>query len=524
MSHMVASGILPLDERIGGLVPGRCYVASGAPGTGKTAACLAFVKASLAANERVVVLTQEDPTDLIAEAQYVGVDLEPALADERVVLLRYQLDFVRRLSRTASPEIAFDELQRLIGPALPGRIVIDSIAPFLDAGSASGTGIHALLAFLDRLGATALITYPADLAGLYDRRLEPLVQRAAAIFHFERDAERGLHIEIRKIRYAVPSTAPVHFAIRSGEGIVGIAEGQRRRATDLRADVSQKLIVIDTTSAFPDELLAVLREAYQLSVRHTLSSAFVDLTTPSGAILIEVQRDTVNDALTLVRELRRAGNRSPIVFVTQFQLRADDRSRALRAGADDFLAGELHPVEFLARIEGIVARGPVDHGPGGVEAAVVMQPRGTDGPQLLAAREFRDAVNSRLANTPVAFFTLVLLRPETAARLPALASVVLGALRVDGGDLAGALDGNVAVYLHAARRKDIAPFVERIRHKWHALGEGELSIDVAPYPVKKERVIDLLAATGADRHEKRDSYDRQSQRSGGAARIEAEGR
>src|SRR5689334_16011571 len=107
MSNMVASGILPLDERIGGLVPGRCYVASGAPGTGKTAACLAFVKASLAANERVVVLTQEDPTDLIAEAQYVGVDLEPALADERVVLLRYQLDFVRRLSRTASPEIAF---------------------------------------------------------------------------------------------------------------------------------------------------------------------------------------------------------------------------------------------------------------------------------------------------------------------------------------------------------------------------------------------------------------------------------
>src|SRR5438270_3642820 len=87
MSHTVASGIVPLDERIGGLVRGRCYVASGAPGTGKTAACLGFVKASLAANERVVILTQEDPTDLIAEAQYVGLDLEPALADERVVLL-----------------------------------------------------------------------------------------------------------------------------------------------------------------------------------------------------------------------------------------------------------------------------------------------------------------------------------------------------------------------------------------------------------------------------------------------------
>lgn len=498
MSQLVASGIGPLDERIGGLVARRCYVLSGAPGTGKTAACLAFIGTAILRKEPAVILTQDDPTDLISEANFLGLDLERALADERVILVRYQLDFVRRFARAASPDVAFDELQRLIGATQPARVVIDSVAPFLEAGAASGAGILALLAFLDRLGCTSMITYPADLAGLYDRRVEPLAQRAGAILHFARDAERELCIEIRKIRYTVPSTAPVHFAIRSGQGIVGVARDQRRRANDVRGEAARKLIVIDTARDFSDELLATLNASYQLMLRHSLPSAIADLSAPSGAVLVQVRRDTVNDALTLVRELRRAGNRSPIVLVTQFNLRADDRARALRAGADDFLAGDLHPMEFLVRMQGIIDRGHTTRSAPESEVALVMQPRGQDGPQLLDAANFRAAVEARLRDETAAFFTLVLLRPEMAAQADRLASVVLDALRVDGGDLAGALEGAVGVYLHAARRKDVAPFVERIRARWREVGEGDIIADVASYPVKRERVIGLLAGAPAD--------------------------
>jgi KaiC/GvpD/RAD55 family RecA-like ATPase/DNA-binding response OmpR family regulator len=498
MSQSVGSGIAPLDERIGGLVPRRCYVLSGAPGTGKTAACLAFVGAAILRGEPAVILTQDDPTDLISEANYLGIDLEGALSDERVILIRYQLDFVRRFARAASPEIAFDELQKLIGAAQPARVVIDSVAPFLEAGAASGAGILALLAFLDRLGCTSMITYPADLAGLYDRRVEPLVQRAGAILHFARDTDRELCIEIRKIRYAVPSTAPVHFAIRSGEGIVAVARDQRRRADDVPGEVSRKLIVIDTARDFPEELLATLNATYQLMLRHSLPSAFADLSAPAGAVLVQVRRDTVNDALTLVRELRRAGNRSPIVLVTQFHLRADDRARALRAGADDFLAGDLHPVEFLIRMQGIMDRGHTTRSTADREVPLMLQPRGQHGPQLLDAADFRAAVDARLRDETAAFFTLVLLRPDAPAQSARLAAVVLDALRVDGGDLAGTLDGAVAVYLHAARRKDVAPFVQRIRERWHQLAEGDIVADVASYPVKKERVIGLLTGAPAD--------------------------
>jgi DNA-binding response OmpR family regulator len=386
----------------------------------------------------------------------------------------------------------------LIGRAEPTRAVVDSVAPFLEAGAASGAGIAGLLAFLEQLRATSIITYPADLAGLYDRRLEPLVQRAGAIFHFARDAERGSRIEIRKVRYAVASTAPIPFAITSGDGIVARAEDQRRRAGDVRAGVSQKLIMIDPSRDFPEELLAALRASYQVTLRHSLSSAFADLSTPSGAVLIEVRRDTVNDALTLVRELRRAGNNSPVVLVTHFVLRADDRARALRAGADDFLAGDLHPLEFLARIEGIIERGHAARSNIEAEAPLLMQPRSGEGPQLLDAADFRGSIQARLADDGVAFFTLVLLRPEKPSQVARLAEDVLGALRVDGGDLVATMDDAVAVYLHAARRKDVPPFLDRIRQRWQTRGEGDITIEVASHPLKTERVVDLLAAPMGD--------------------------
>src|SRR5438105_8645208 len=60
----IPSGIGPIDQQLGGVMPGRTYVLSGAPGTGKSVACLQFLAAALAAGERAAILTQDDPQDL----------------------------------------------------------------------------------------------------------------------------------------------------------------------------------------------------------------------------------------------------------------------------------------------------------------------------------------------------------------------------------------------------------------------------------------------------------------------------
>jgi KaiC/GvpD/RAD55 family RecA-like ATPase/CheY-like chemotaxis protein len=488
---MISSGVTTLDERLGGFAPGRVHVLSGAAGTGKTVLCLEFLAAHLDDAAPAVMITHDDPSDLLAEAQYLGIDLERALADERVILLRYQLDFARRYGRAPSVDVVFEELARLIGPKVPGRVVVDSIAPFLEGGPASGAGVTALLQFLDTTGATSLVTFPGDMSASYDRRLESLTQRAAGIFHLTADPDRTGHLDIRKIRYQVPSTAPLHYRIEAGTGIVPLSNDRARRATDVAGDSKRKILVIDLSRGFPDELLHLLRSSYEVIVRTGVASSYADLVAGVGAIMIEVRRDSINEVLTLIRGLRTGSNNSPIVLLTQYQMRAVDRTRALRAGADDFIAAHIHPEEFLFRLENTMRRGHTER-PAGLDEPLVLQPGGDNGERTtLSERDFGTAVDEHLHRERAPFFTVVSLRPQKGSPDP-VADLALRAVRVEGGDLVGRADGRVLIYLHSARRKDVVPFIDRLRNEALKAGCGDLTVETAAYPADADRVQEIV--------------------------------
>ena len=492
---MIHSGVTPIDERLGGLLPGRLHVLTGAPGTGKSVACLEFLQAGLDAGERGVLLTVDDPTDVISQAEFLGLDFERALRDERLVLLRYQLDFSRRFGRAPSPDLAFDELRRLVGEPAPARLVVDTAAPFLEAGTASGAGIAALARLLEESGATSIVTYPGDLAGLYDRRLEPLVQRAAAILHFALERDRSRHIEVRKVRFQVPSAAPIGIRIEPGVGLVAAGDVRARRVDDLPEETKRRLLVLDLADGFPEEHLAVLRRHFDVAVRAGVTSVLSAVGSGStGAIVIDVRRDSLDDALTIARELRRGGCRAPIALATAYRLRSTDCARALRAGADDFISTAAQPDEVLLRIESLArrphsaAREAAD-----VEVPVVSQPTLGDRLEPLDPDAFRGAVEAHLRGDRVPFFTIVKIHASNGDRR-ALSDLALRSMRVEGGDLAGTLDDGVAVYLHSARRKDVRPFVDRLRDGWRRDGGGEIEVDTWSYPADEQAVHSLLRA------------------------------
>ena len=499
---LMKSGIKPLDDRLGGIMPGRSYVLSGAPGTGKSIACLEFLHHALENGGTAALLTHDDPDDLLAQGEFLGLDLSSALAEERFVLLRYQLDFARQFGRSADPQIAFDELARLLGGHTPTRLAIDSVSPFVDAGTASGAGVVALLQFLDRIGATSMLTYPGDLSGRYDRRLEPLAQRAGAILHLSTERDRTGTLEIRKVRFAVPSTAPVSYLIRPGVGFVATGDGAGRRADDLSEETRRKLFVIADGSDGSTEMFETLRGAFDVAIRK-LGAGVPELVSrsPLGAILIEVRRESIEQALSLVRELRRGGSRAPVALITHFRLRSHDRTRALRAGADDFFSS-LHPEELLLRVETLVQRGrssaitiPENHRAG---------PIGDGG--VLDEPTFREAINSQIASDGLSFFTVLRLTPlgqrghpavDDCARIERLARLTHARMRADGGDLVARCGDAVTVYLHSARRKDIGPFVERVKEAWRAAGEGELEVATAAYPANESELESVLGAQAA---------------------------
>ena len=490
---LIQSGIGLIDGRLGGIQPRRSYVLTGAPGTGKTSACLEFLHGGFVAGERVALLTVDDPGDLIAQGEFLGIELERAIRDERLVLVRYQLDFARRFSRAVSPDLAFEELGRLFGAPTPTRIAIDSVAPFLEAGQASGAGLVAALSFVERLGATSFLTLPGDLAGMYDRRLEHLIQRAAAILHFSALPDRTGQIEIRKVRYQVPSTAPLRFQLQAGKGLSPIAELPRRRHEDVAENTRRQVLVLNLTGSVPAELIAVLQSQFDVSVREGLSSAIAQLTqTTGGAILIDVRRDLLDDALTLVRELRRAGNRAPIMLMTAYRLRVTDRARALRAGADEFLPNDVAPDELLLRVEGLVRAGRSNMQPvPDTEAPIAVQPQQGDDYAPLDGEAFRRAINAHVSGDRIPFFTIVSIASRN-GDAGSISDIALKNTRVEGGDLTAVDAEGVKIYLHSARRKDVVPFVERVREEWRRVGQGELEIETLSYPGDEPRVRALL--------------------------------
>lgn len=247
------------------MISGRTYVLSGAPGTGKSVAALQFLMAALKAGERAAILTQDDPEDLLSLGEFLEIDLAGAIASERLYLLRYQLDFSRRFARVTSPDIVFAELRKLLGKEPPSRFVIDSVVPFIDAGGSSATAASAMLQLLDELGATSLVTYPGDLAGVYDRRLDPLVQRAAAIFHLSADRLRQRHIEIRKVRYRVPSVAPITYRIEPVVGITAVEDGTVPSHDETPMPIDRKRLVLDLPTGSAEEALRLLQSQYNVT-------------------------------------------------------------------------------------------------------------------------------------------------------------------------------------------------------------------------------------------------------------------
>ena len=489
--RLVKFGNAPLDRQLGGLLPARPYLLSGGPGTGKSVSCLEFLDVAVQQGEVGVLLTHDDPADVLSSAAFLGIDAEQALADGRLVILRFQLDFVRRFGRAASPNDAFAELRRVMGDRPPTRLAVDSVMPFLEGGGAGSTAVFSLTNFLEQLDATTLITYPGDLSGLYDRRLEPLMQRAGGFFHLTslpQGRRRGV-LEIRKLRFEATSVAPVQFSIQPGAGFVQDGTPNEPEEQTLE-EIRRRLLVVNMGAPFPDDLLQTIRRQFEVTVRSGVFSAFSDLGRAGvGAVLLNVQRDVIRDALELVREMRRSDVRTPVVMVTPYVLRSSDRTRALRAGADDFMPLGTQHNEFVTRMQSITRRG---RSSARIQAEsdrpLIAQPQDAAGRyEVLTAERFAAAVGSYLSLAQAPFFTLLHLCPED-GDVEVAARMALETSRIDSGDLVGYATDGVVLFADGVRPKELEGLESRLRKRWAAERQGGLAIEATGFPADEERI------------------------------------
>jgi archaellum biogenesis ATPase FlaH/CheY-like chemotaxis protein len=495
---LAASGIKPLDHRAGGIVSGRPVVISGDHGTGKTVACLEFLRQGVAAGETTVLISSEEPADVLSSAAFLGVDLDRPLRDGRLVLLRYKRDFCRQLGRAATADGVFAELRRHLAKGTPSRVAIDSIVPLLDGGSASAHAIQSLVGFLDETRVTSLITFPGDLAGLCDVRLEPLIKRASGVFHLAIDRERNHRLEARKTGHGLQPVEPVSFRILAEAGMV-VLDDAGPQVSSVEPGGPSRVVLLNLSDHLPNELVNGLRQHFEVHEPASAVQAFADVAHDgTGALLLTVRRDVFDSTLQLIRDLRCSNRQVPVVLITPYVLRSADRARALRAGADDFLATSAASVGAVARLRSIIRRG---HRPELMsrtpEPGRAIQPS-RDGAHYrpMPCDVLTKSVREYLDREAKPFFTLFLISPEK-GDIGGFAKLAMKSVRVESGDLVCVQGKKVLAYLDSTRPKDLASLKARLRDHALRLGYGDIEIEALAFPAHADAVRAVLDAPSA---------------------------
>jgi hypothetical protein len=167
------------------------------------------------------MLVHSRADDVKSHAKYIGIDLDTPLRDGRLLLLRYRSDFVHSATQAVSPTQVTADLERLITPLGPARIIIDTFSPFVSGSAPVAPVVVALAAFLEQSGSTSLLTFPEDLSDGYDRSLEPLVQASAAVIRLTSEDAGVRRAELLSLRYPPPVATAMRFVVRAGVGVVG---------------------------------------------------------------------------------------------------------------------------------------------------------------------------------------------------------------------------------------------------------------------------------------------------------------
>lgn len=479
-------GVKVLDERLNGHSAGGLIALVGGPGTGKTVAALHFLDEGVRQGSRVAHLTQARPEDVVKQANSIGIDLEAHLRSGDWMILGYQPGFRQRFRRTIDPAEVFAEFEGLINEgAAPDRIVLDTCAPLVE-GRDAANGAELLVDLLGRLGANCLLTFSAEQLAELDSGFDVISQRASLVLHLTLNSSGRRQFVIRKTMGPADLTGPIGFDIRDRLGIVPFSSTRRDRVEETRASAHRRVLLLDIPGELPEELRLWFEHSFDLFRTSDPVDAFPELARREfGLVVLNVDRRSVNRALHVMHQLRRAARRPPILVMCGYDLRASDRARALRFGADDFVSGGLNPDELASRIETLLRRG---------RSAGSVQTEGDEAPKKVASGEVvseapvLDTVRARLQMEKPPIFSLVLLRPASGRRIKTLAKHVAGKMRHGSEDRMSLGPGRVEVYLDGALASHAEIFLNRVRtDNWE-----KIAAVVYTSPTDREELLKLL--------------------------------
>ena len=356
------SGIDLIDFGAGGLMPQHVYVVKGGSGVGKSLVGLQFLTRGLEHQEPGVLITDQRPQNVIAQAKSIGFPIEEAIKRQQLSILNPSKRYFELVESPADILAIVEELGDYIAKTGARRLVIDPIFTLINTSYSSHFALtitQSLLNALEDLPATTLlVTGDEDNADL-NPIIRALEQNAFGVISLTADSATGGRVmKLTKLRYAGTDNLTAHYRILDGRGIINY-RGEGEHVADVTkpweetAQVSRKVFLL---GAAPDTITRVreaLGDRYDITAETDLKTGIdrVKREKP-GLVLVTPSRSAT--AVSAILDLAQ-NSTSSIAFISPFN-RQSDRVLYLRAGADDFITEPFNAHELRARVDALIRR------------------------------------------------------------------------------------------------------------------------------------------------------------------------
>lgn len=217
MADRVISGIDLVDAGAGGLLPHRIYVVRGAAGAGKTLLGAQYLLRGVEMYEPGVLITDQKPSSVIAQAKEIGFAIEKPLDRGQVAILNPSRHLLQLLETPADMMAIVEELLDYVKRMRATRLVIDPVVMLINTSYSAHFALTLTESLIDALAnlpvTTLLIT--SD-----DRDLDPIIRRIEQSAFGVLDLTTDRMLRVSKLRYASNDSLAAPYRIESGRGIV----------------------------------------------------------------------------------------------------------------------------------------------------------------------------------------------------------------------------------------------------------------------------------------------------------------
>lgn len=472
---MVPTGFDGLDALTGGLQEKRNYLVYGNLGTGKTTFALQFLYHGLIAGENVAYITRRSVPTIFDQGQAFGMDLEPFVQNDQLILFEYVARVVENSARLKDDGQIIREFKAFVGGLEIHRLVFDPITPLLTSASVSAAIFRArgLIQSFSELNATSLYLFDTPEGEEYLGNCKDFV---TGVMRFEAAAFQSTEGRLVLERFSgLKTRSPqLSFEVTPGIGLVGVtASASKGTSADSAGGPpsQRKILVIETDPKQLQFLRDLLGSAYALIEADGAADGLTKLAAESPDLILMEREDKDLDPLEVCRKIRKNRMGLPIVLLADRIRRTRDRIALMEAGADECLERPIDGRILRLKVHSLLRRQDRSRNgaeAGGLEAAVNTGSARDTTTSTTNVAYFYDRVRWEIQNSTECGTSFAVLSASV-SQAPALHHELcdLAGTLIREYDLVLVNAQNVGVLLAETDEKGVAAFCDRLQKRWN---------------------------------------------------------